>query len=210
MPPRAPQLLTARPASTSTAADVRDALACDRTRLANASTCAAWLRPGLSVAAGGIAVAHLVPEPARDSGWRSPAPTRAVRGRTGLIGVLLLAVLRFLWTHRGAVQADTLGADALRSSAAKGAPAPAEPTRELLTRLERLSANELQTLATALGCLTEAMGLDDAPAGTPFARRADGDDAVPDAAATAHPTHPRLRLATRPGMYALLHDTARG
>jgi putative membrane protein len=42
-------------------------LAYDRTRLANERTYAAWLRTGLSVAAGGIAVAHLVPEPARNS-----------------------------------------------------------------------------------------------------------------------------------------------
>ena len=46
---------------------VRDELAYDRTHLANQRTFAAWLRTGLSVAAGGIAVAHLVPEPARDS-----------------------------------------------------------------------------------------------------------------------------------------------
>jgi uncharacterized membrane protein YidH (DUF202 family) len=42
-------------------------LAYDRTHLANERTYAAWLRTGLSVAAGGIAVAHLVPEPSRDS-----------------------------------------------------------------------------------------------------------------------------------------------
>ena len=44
-----------------------DRLAYDRTHLANERTYAAWLRTGLSVAAGGIAVAHLVPEPSRDS-----------------------------------------------------------------------------------------------------------------------------------------------
>lgn len=128
-------------AHASPAADPRDALAYDRTHLANERTFAAWLRTGLSVAAGGIAVAHLVPEPARDSwlalllgmafvllgvaviaygarefarvadalaresGRRSPAPTRAVYGLTGLIAMLLLAVLLFLWSHRGTVQA---------------------------------------------------------------------------------------------------------
>lgn len=49
------------------ALSVSDALAYDRTHLANERTFAAWLRTGLSVAAGGIAVAHLVPEPSRDS-----------------------------------------------------------------------------------------------------------------------------------------------
>ncbi len=119
--------------------DVRDALAYDRTHLANERTFAAWLRTGLSIAAGGIAVAHLVPEPARDSrialllgisfvlvgvgviaygarefsrvaralaqdsGRSSPAPTRAVYALTGLIAALLLAVLLFLWSHRGRV-----------------------------------------------------------------------------------------------------------
>lgn len=42
-------------------------LAYDRTHLANERTFAAWLRTGLSVAAGGIVVARLVPEPARNS-----------------------------------------------------------------------------------------------------------------------------------------------
>src|SRR5690348_3564175 len=41
---------------------VRDLLAYDRTQLANERTLAAWLRTGLTIAAGGIAVAHLVPE----------------------------------------------------------------------------------------------------------------------------------------------------
>jgi putative membrane protein len=112
-------------------------LAYDRTHLANERTYAAWLRTGLSVAAGGIAVAHLVPEPSRDSlmalglgasfvvlgvgvmgyGARQfammtsalseenprPAPMsgRAVYILTALISVLLLAVLIFLWSHRG-------------------------------------------------------------------------------------------------------------
>lgn len=124
------------------AADPRDALAYDRTHLANERTFAAWLRTGLSVAAGGIAVAHSVPEPARDSwialllgmtfvllgvaviaygarefarvadalarasGRRSPAPTRAVYGLTGLVAGLLMAVLLFLWSHRGTVRSE--------------------------------------------------------------------------------------------------------
>jgi putative membrane protein len=135
----------ARPGDTSPAApttEVRDALAYDRTHLANERTFAAWLRTGLSVAAGGIAVAHLVPEPARDSwvalllggafvvlgvaviaygarqfarvaaelgrdsGRRSPAAPRAVFALTGVIGVLLLAVLLFLWSHRGTGRPD--------------------------------------------------------------------------------------------------------
>ena len=122
--------------------DVRDALAYDRTHLANERTFAAWLRTGLSVAAGGIAVAHLVPEPARDSwlalllgaafvllgigviaygarqfarvarelgrdsGRRSPAAPRAVYALTVVVGALLLAVLVFLWSHRGTVRTD--------------------------------------------------------------------------------------------------------
>ena len=48
-------------------AEVQQRLAYDRTFLANERTYAAWLRTGLAVAAGGIAVAHLVPEPSRDS-----------------------------------------------------------------------------------------------------------------------------------------------
>ena len=130
------------PQSASPASDVRDVLAYDRNHLANERTFAAWLRTGLSVAAGGIVVAHLVPEPARDSwmalllgaafvvlgvaviaygarqfarvaeelgrdsGRRSPAAPRAVYALTGVIGVLLLAVLLFLWSHRGTVRAD--------------------------------------------------------------------------------------------------------
>ena len=130
------------PAPPAPAVDTRDALAYDRTHLANERTFAAWLRTGLSVAAGGIAAAHVVPEPARDSwmalllgmafvllgiavitygarefarvagalardsGRRSPAPTRAVYGLTGLVAVLLLAVLLFLWSHRGTVRAE--------------------------------------------------------------------------------------------------------
>ena len=49
------------------ASSVQERLAYDRTHLSNHRTFAAWLRTGLSVAAGGIAVAHLVPEPSRDS-----------------------------------------------------------------------------------------------------------------------------------------------
>jgi putative membrane protein len=54
-------------APAETPAGVQERLAYDRTLLANERTFAAWLRTGLSVAAGGIAVAHLVPEPSRDS-----------------------------------------------------------------------------------------------------------------------------------------------
>lgn len=144
-------------ARSSPTADTRDALAYDRTHLANERTFAAWLRTGLSVAAGGIVVAHLVPEPSRnswmalllgmafvllgvaviaygarefarvadvlsrESGRQSPAPTRAVYGLTGLIAILLLAVLLFLWTHRGTVPA---GPAHTRPAAASPAPAP--------------------------------------------------------------------------------------
>jgi putative membrane protein len=122
------------------ASDVVDpstALAYDRTHLANERTFAAWLRTGLSVAAGGIAVAHLVPEPSRDSmvslglgaafvvagvgitayGAHQFARLAEDLGRRGtlrhrlrprvpyvltaVIGVLLLAVLLFLWSHQG-------------------------------------------------------------------------------------------------------------
>ncbi len=129
-----------RDTASSPIPEVRDALAYDRTHLANERTFAAWLRTGLSMAAGGIAIAHLVPEPARDSwvalllgmafvllgigviaysarqfahmaanlaresGRPSPAPTRAVFVLTALVAVLLLAVLLFLWSHRGAVR----------------------------------------------------------------------------------------------------------
>lgn len=117
--------------------DPRDELAYDRTHLANERTYAAWLRTGLSVSAGGVAVARLVPEPARGSlvslllggafvllgvmimayGARAfartaerlcresnrPLPTtpRQAYGLTAIIAVLLVAVLIFLWTHRG-------------------------------------------------------------------------------------------------------------
>ena len=152
--------LQARPAGGGPAAaidDVRDVLAYDRTHLANERTFAAWLRTGLSVSAGGIAVAHLVPEPARDSwvalllgavfvllgvgviaygarqfarvaaelgrdsGRRSPAGPRAVYALTTVVGVLLLAVLLFLWSHRGSVRAD-----AARTGTAPAA-APKDP-----------------------------------------------------------------------------------
>lgn len=118
-------------------ADPRDELAYDRTHLANERTYAAWLRTGLSVSAGGVAIARLVPEPARGSlvalmlggafvllgilimgyGARAfarttdrlcgeqarPLPTtpREAYGLTAVIAVLLVAVLIFLWTHRG-------------------------------------------------------------------------------------------------------------
>ena len=116
---------------------VQEQLAYDRTHLANERTFAAWLRTGLSVAAGGIAVAHLVPEPSRDSaealtlgaafvllgvaimtyGARQasvvaarlareghqarPRSPRSLYIVTGLVSLLLVAVLLFLWTHQG-------------------------------------------------------------------------------------------------------------
>jgi putative membrane protein len=116
---------------------VQERLAYDRTHLANERTFAAWLRTGLSVAAGGIAVAHLVPEPSRDSvealtlgaafvvlgvaimaygahqaavvakrlaeeaHERRPRSARALYVLTGLVSVLLVTVLLFLWTHQG-------------------------------------------------------------------------------------------------------------
>ena len=133
------------PAPDAATGDIRDALAYDRTHLANERTFAAWLRTGLSVAAGGIAVAHLVPEPARDSwialllgaafvllgvgviaygahqfarvagelgrdsGRPSPARPGALYALTAVVAVLLLAVLLFLWSHRGTVRADAAG-----------------------------------------------------------------------------------------------------
>lgn len=145
-----------RPPPASAPGEVRDALAYDRTHLANERTFAAWLRTGLSVAAGGIAVAHLVPEPARDSwialllgaafvllgvgviaygahqfarvagelgrdsGRPSPARPGALYALTAVVAVLLLAVLLFLWSHRGTV----------RAGAASGSvPEPRMPTR---------------------------------------------------------------------------------
>jgi putative membrane protein len=116
---------------------VQERLAYDRTHLANERTFAAWLRTGLSVAAGGIAVAHLVPEPSRDSvealtlgaafvllgvaimtyGARQaaavaerlareghdvrPRSARSLYVVTGLVSLLLVTVLLFLWTHQG-------------------------------------------------------------------------------------------------------------
>jgi putative membrane protein len=116
---------------------VQQRLAYDRTLLAAERTFAAWVRTGLSVAAGGIAVAHLVPEPSRDggaalalgacfvllgvgvlaygarqfvrlsgrlageSGAALRRPPRVAYGLTLLVGVLLLAVLVFLWSHQG-------------------------------------------------------------------------------------------------------------
>ena len=133
-------------------ADVRDTLAYDRTHLANERTFAAWLRTGLSIAAGGIAVAHVVPEPARDSevalllgaafvllgvavvaygarqfarvagelgrgsGHRGPAGPGVVYALTGFLAVLLLAVLLFLWSHRGMVRAEAAGGAAASPS----------------------------------------------------------------------------------------------
>lgn len=115
----------------------RDDLAYDRTHLATERTYAAWLRTGLSVAAGGIAVARLVPEPARGSlvslllggvfvllgiaimgygAWQFALTTERLCGErarplpttpmsayvlTGVISFLLIAVLVFLWSHRG-------------------------------------------------------------------------------------------------------------
>jgi putative membrane protein len=122
---------------------IRDKLAYDRTHLANERTFAAWLRTGLTIAAGGIAVAHIVPEPARDSiislalgllfvvvGVGSiaygavqyarvsarlsrAAPRRVSMSTPGIyvltitLTVLLLAVLWFLWSHRGNTRTST-------------------------------------------------------------------------------------------------------
>jgi hypothetical protein len=60
-----------------------------------------------------------------DSGRRRPAPTRTVYGITALIAVLLLAVLLFLWSHRGIARASADGtrvgsAEALGSRATSG------------------------------------------------------------------------------------------
>ena len=143
MPPEPAQRSSPRAASrapsAASAPELRDQLAYDRTHLANERTFAAWLRTGVSLAAGGIAIAHLVPEPARDSwvglllgaafvllgvgvigygarqfdriacelgrdsGRRSPARAATVYGLTAVVGLLLLAVLLFLWSHRGSV-----------------------------------------------------------------------------------------------------------
>ncbi len=144
------------------AAAVQQQLAYDRTFLANERTYAAWLRTGLAIAAGGIAVAHLVPEPSRDSwialalgsafvlagvsvmwyGAREFAATSATLAResgragalrphlpyllTAALGVLLLAVLLFLWTHQGRV--ETSPDNALPSTAAR--PVPREPAND--------------------------------------------------------------------------------
>ena len=128
-----------------------------RTHLADEGTFAARRRTGPSFGAGGIAVAQVVPEPARDSGVvllpdaafvllgvavvaygarqfarvagelgrgsrrRGPAGPGVVYALTGVIAVLLLAVLLFLWSHRwshrGIDRAEAAGgAAASRSS----------------------------------------------------------------------------------------------
>ena len=66
--------------------DVQRWLAYERTHLANERTYAAWLRTGLSVAAAGIAVAHLLPAEVR-------APGLSLTLGTGFViaGVVLIA-----------------------------------------------------------------------------------------------------------------------
>lgn len=161
--PPSPPRADAAGAAPSAVSDTQSRLAYDRTHLANERTFAAWLRTGLSVAAGGIAVAHLVPEPARDSwialllgasfvvlgvavigygarefarvaaalgresGRPSPASVAAAYGLTGIVGALLLAVLVFLWSHRGVVRADANGAGATPGRASVIGERPASP-----------------------------------------------------------------------------------
>ena len=137
---------------------ISDDLAYDRTDLAVERTYAAWLRTGLSVAAGGIVIARLVPAPERGSmvalalggtfvvlgialiayGARHfatvterlarararphAATSRAAYALTVVVAALLLAVLIFLWTHRGqgvaqGVEGGAVGADARRPPA---------------------------------------------------------------------------------------------
>ena len=137
---------------------VSDDLAYDRTQLAVERTYAAWLRTGLSVAAGGIVIARLVPAPERGSmvalalggtfvvlgialiayGARhfAAATERLARARarphaamsrgaytlTVVVAALLLAVLIFLWTHRGPGVAQGVERGAVGSD---GRPPPA-------------------------------------------------------------------------------------
>ncbi len=136
------------------AAAVQQRLAYDRTFLANERTYAAWLRTGLAIAGGGIAVAHLVPEPSRDSwialglgsafvlagvsviahgtrqftrttarlaqesGRATPVPARLPAVLTGVLSLMLLAVLLFLWTHQGRVADTAVSAGAAPAHAA--------------------------------------------------------------------------------------------
>jgi putative membrane protein len=94
-----------------TPTEVRDILAYDRNHLANERTFAAWLRTGLSVAAGGIAVGHLVPEYTRDSTVALLLGIAFV-----LLGILVIAY--------GAHQFARVAADLARQSGRRS-PAPA-------------------------------------------------------------------------------------
>ena len=94
-----------------TPTEVRDILAYDRNHLANERTFAAWLRTGLSVAAGGIAVGHLVPEYTSDAGIALLLGIAFV-----LLGILVIAY--------GAHQFARVAEDLARQSGRRS-PAPA-------------------------------------------------------------------------------------
>lgn len=83
--------------SVESAKDEQRWLAYERTHLANERTYAAWLRTGLSVAAVGIAVAHLLPEEVR-------RPVLSFTLGTGFViaGVVLIAfgAWRYGRTHQ--------------------------------------------------------------------------------------------------------------
>jgi putative membrane protein len=83
--------------SAVSAKDEQRWLAYERTHLANERTYAAWLRTGLSVAAVGIAIAHLLPEEAR-------RPVLSLSLGTGFVitGVVLIAfgAWRYGRTHQ--------------------------------------------------------------------------------------------------------------
>lgn len=91
------------------ALELRDRLAFERNHLANERTFAAWLRTGLSVAAGGIAVGHLVPAPERESGLALTLGAAFV-----LVGIVLIGYGARHFTK----VSEELGRDTGRASAA--------------------------------------------------------------------------------------------
>lgn len=79
------------------AKDPRQRLAYDRTALANERTFAAWLRTGLAVGAGGVAITHVVPLTDRD-----PTFARVLGLLFVLVGVamIILGARRFVQVNR--------------------------------------------------------------------------------------------------------------
>lgn len=108
---QSPEHVRAMRREMQTPTEVRDILAYDRNHLANERTFAAWLRTGLSVAAGGIAVGHLVPEYTSDAGIALLLGIAFV-----LLGILVIAY--------GAHQFARVAEDLARQSGRRS-PAPA-------------------------------------------------------------------------------------